>query len=533
MSSLDAAAAARACSSRCSRARRRTSWGIGDIGDIEPLDRVARRRRPARPAAAAAQRDGAGPAVAVLGDQRDGDRSDLHPRAATCRSSPRSAAKPRSAPTIASALARCAGAPRIELRDVRAAEAARRCAPRSSAFSSASGARDTARAPRAAGRTSASRRGGSRTTRCSARSTRASSERPWTEWPDGAAAARARRRSIARAASSPTKCCSSSICSGSPAAQWQRRRARRRTASRCSAICRSWSTATAPTCGRGSISSASTCRSARRPTRSAPPGRTGACRSIGGTRSRPRITAGCASARAAAPICSTATASIISSASTGPTARPQDGGEPFFTPADEPAQRALGETRARAVPRAPAPRSSPRISAPFPISCARRWRVSASRVSCASAGSGTGTTTGQPFRDPAGLPASLGGRVRHARHRADGRLVGCSATDEERATGRARSPIGAAPHRRRRSARRAVRRRRCATCCSKSLFASGSDLLLLPMQDAFGWRDRINEPATVSDENWTYRLPWPVDQLDEIPEARERQERLRAWSELR
>jgi len=65
----------------------------------------------------------------------------------------------------------------------------------------------------------------------------------------------------------------------------------------------------------------------------------------------------------------------------------------------------------------------------------------------------------------------------------------------------------------------------------EALFASGSDLLLLPVQDVFGWRDRINEPATVSEENWTYRLPWPTDRLDEMPEARERRDQLRAWSE--
>jgi len=63
------------------------------------------------------------------------------------------------------------------------------------------------------------------------------------------------------------------------------------------------------------------------------------------------------------------------------------------------------------------------------------------------------------------------------------------------------------------------------------MFASGSDLLLLPIQDVFGWNDRINEPATVSDENWTYRLPWPVDTLDRVPEACERRDQLRAWAE--
>src|SRR6185369_2143651 len=62
------------------------------------------------------------------------------------------------------------------------------------------------------------------------------------------------------------------------------------------------------------------------------------------------------------------------------------------------------------------------------------------------------------------------------------------------------------------------------------LYASVSETLLLPLQDAFGWRDRINEPATVNDRNWTYRLPWPVDRMDEIPEACERKELLRAWS---
>ena len=65
----------------------------------------------------------------------------------------------------------------------------------------------------------------------------------------------------------------------------------------------------------------------------------------------------------------------------------------------------------------------------------------------------------------------------------------------------------------------------------EALFASASDLLLCPIQDVFGWRDRINQPATVTGENWTYRLPWPADQLDEIPDARERRDQLRAWSQ--
>jgi 4-alpha-glucanotransferase len=63
------------------------------------------------------------------------------------------------------------------------------------------------------------------------------------------------------------------------------------------------------------------------------------------------------------------------------------------------------------------------------------------------------------------------------------------------------------------------------------LFACGSDMLTLPIQDVFGWPDRINVPALIDDTNWTWRLPWPVDALDTQPDAVERQQALRRWSE--
>jgi 4-alpha-glucanotransferase len=47
----------------------------------------------------------------------------------------------------------------------------------------------------------------------------------------------------------------------------------------------------------------------------------------------------------------------------------------------------------------------------------------------------------------------------------------------------------------------------------EALVASASNLLIFPLQDLFGWRDRINVPGTVSNENWTWRLPWPVEEL--------------------
>ena len=56
----------------------------------------------------------------------------------------------------------------------------------------------------------------------------------------------------------------------------------------------------------------------------------------------------------------------------------------------------------------------------------------------------------------------------------------------------------------------------------ETMVASGSAFLLLPIQDVFGWRDRINVPGTVTDANWTWRMPWSVDTLDDEPEALER-----------
>jgi 4-alpha-glucanotransferase len=62
----------------------------------------------------------------------------------------------------------------------------------------------------------------------------------------------------------------------------------------------------------------------------------------------------------------------------------------------------------------------------------------------------------------------------------------------------------------------------------RQVLGSGSDLAILPVQDIFGWRDRVNTPAVVADENWTWRLPWPVDELAQQPESRERAAFLRA-----
>src|SRR6185503_14203463 len=99
---------------------------------------------------------------------------------------------------------------------------------------------------------------------------------------------------------------------------------------------------------------------------------------------------------------------------------------------------------------------------------------------------------GQPYRDPAERRAAL--EIPSIRH-----LM--SADDRVRAIAEPSLTAG-------------VR-----TTLLEALCASRSNLLILPIQDVFGWRARINQPATVGDQNWTWKLPWPSDRLLTQPEA--------------
>jgi len=53
--------------------------------------------------------------------------------------------------------------------------------------------------------------------------------------------------------------------------------------------------------------------------------------------------------------------------------------------------------------------------------------------------------------------------------------------------------------------------------------------VMLPLQDVFGWDVRINTPATVTDANWTWRVPVPVDCWRESAEWTERAATLSEW----
>jgi 4-alpha-glucanotransferase len=48
-------------------------------------------------------------------------------------------------------------------------------------------------------------------------------------------------------------------------------------------------------------------------------------------------------------------------------------------------------------------------------------------------------------------------------------------------------------------------------------YVASSDALLTPVTDALGWTDRMNTPGTVGTHNWTFRLPWALEELFSTP----------------
>ena len=204
--------------------------------------------------------------------------------------------------------------------------------------------------------------------------------------------------------------------------------------------------------------------------------------------------------------------------------RPRNGGEPFFSPADEPAQLAQGERVMTLFQNASAEvlaedlgtvpdfvrASLGRLGIPgFRIfRWERHWRVE-----------------GQPFQDPAGYPPLS--VAASGTHDTEPMIVWW-----ERASAGDKSLVSELPTIRQVAAGTIAAASEAAArdALVEALFASGSDLVLLPAQDLFGWRDRINDPSTMGGLNWTYKLPWPTDRLDDVPEARERRDQMRAWS---
>jgi 4-alpha-glucanotransferase len=205
--------------------------------------------------------------------------------------------------------------------------------------------------------------------------------------------------------------------------------------------------------------------------------------------------------------------------------RPRSGGQPFFTPADERSQTALGERVISVFRDAGAEVIAEDLGTvpDFVRASLTRLGVPGFRV---LRWERHWHTERQPFRDPAEYPPIS---------------VAASGTHDtetlavwwDHASLEERQQLSDVPLLRRMTNGRGLIDRPfipdVRDALLQALFASGSNLLLLPVQDVFGWVDRINEPASMSDRNWTFRLPWPSDRLDEAPEAREKQAALAAW----
>jgi 4-alpha-glucanotransferase len=206
--------------------------------------------------------------------------------------------------------------------------------------------------------------------------------------------------------------------------------------------------------------------------------------------------------------------------------RPRAGGEPFFTPAEEPRQRWLGERvlEILAEPGSEIIAEDLGLVPDFVRASLDALRVPGFRV---FRWERRWNEADHPFRDPSDYPAIS--VATSGTHDTEPLIVWWQQSEPAERQQMSRVPLVQrlthgqdlvdAPY------DSVVR-----DALLEALFASNSRFVLLPVQDVFGWADRINEPATVTPDNWTFRLPWPCDRLDDVPIARERQRRLRAWA---
>jgi 4-alpha-glucanotransferase len=64
----------------------------------------------------------------------------------------------------------------------------------------------------------------------------------------------------------------------------------------------------------------------------------------------------------------------------------------------------------------------------------------------------------------------------------------------------------------------------------RALLGARSAYAILPLHDIFGWTDRINTPALVQEENWTWTMPWHVDRWSHSAELTSRADLLAEWT---
>ena len=253
-------------------------------------------------------------------------------------------------------------------------------------------------------------------------------------------------------------------------------------------------------------------RSACHPMRSARPDRTGACRCTGGTCSRQRDFDWLRDrARRNADLFDGYRVDhLVGFYRTY--FRPHDGSAGTVHPRGAGCAARARRARARRLQASRGRRSSPRISASSPTSSARRSRGCRSPATRCSGGSASGTRRASRFRDPVRVSGRLGRHVGHARHRADGDLVGGRAA--RRARGGARDSVGA-PAAHRGGSRRALDAPGAAARRARSAARNAVRVRLRHAHSADSATSSAGaiastSPRRLATANWTWRLPWPV-----------------------
>ncbi|HEY0841106.1 MAG TPA: 4-alpha-glucanotransferase, partial [Vulgatibacter sp.] len=201
-------------------------------------------------------------------------------------------------------------------------------------------------------------------------------------------------------------------------------------------------------------------------------------------------------------------------------ARPRDGATPYFLPGDEASQRRQGEAVLAALGSAGVDLVAEDLGTvpPFVRESLARLGVPGYRVL-------RWEKDEEAFRDPREWPArSLATTGTH-----DTEPVATwwdSMPDEERAAVRRIPALSGLT-----DAEAAAFGPAVLDAVLGAVYGSGSDLAILPVQDLFGSRERVNLPGTVGPHNWSSRLPWSVSQLGTDPFVRERAEALRRLAE--
>jgi 4-alpha-glucanotransferase len=211
-------------------------------------------------------------------------------------------------------------------------------------------------------------------------------------------------------------------------------------------------------------------------------------------------------------------------------ARPLDGSEPFFTPASEAEQVALGE-RVLGVLRSPGSRvvaedlgtvpdfvraSLARQSVPGykVLRWERQWHQ-----------------PGQPLADPAEYPeVAVATTGTHDTEPLAIWWLGATRAEREAvlALPSIRDRLPGGDHAA--AVGSEVLTPACHMALLEALYASPAALVILPLADLFAWAGRINDPASPVGENWRWRLPWPVEHLASRPEGRAVATCLAGWA---